>query len=273
MVRQGNGNGERIKTPLELEKEELRRLIRDFHPDKFMDASADDQKRSKSMVQMLNALGEIHENKKLISENGWPKGTTPPKEIPLVAIVNGRRIGVNFGYGNTPATPQQYFDEVREFHRDPSAYHARVVAENQAEHDRRESERMRRAAAEQREQERRAEIERVAREAHARAEQERAQREAEIKTITKRIEERFGITAEIPRLQELDRVFRGQKNESTVADMKKAEDVLEKVGAGISMFRGFKVTVSYFGQTNVNESTKTITIMMHETTDAAFGLS
>lgn len=130
-----NGNGrEGIKTPLELEKEELRRLIRDFHPDKFMQASAEDRQRVENMVKMLNALSEIHENKKLISENGWPKGTPAPKEIPLVAVApDGALIRINSTLNGEAFTPAAYFEKVREFHKDPVAFLAAVRERNRTQ--------------------------------------------------------------------------------------------------------------------------------------------
>ncbi len=134
MVRQGNGNGEKIKTPLELEKEELRRLIRDFHPDKFMQASPEDRKRVENMIKVLNALSEIHEHKKLISENGWPKGTPPPKEIPLVAVApDGALIRINSTLNGDAFSPAAYFEKVKEFHKDPAAFLAAVRERNQAQ--------------------------------------------------------------------------------------------------------------------------------------------
>ena len=59
---------------LEVEKDELRKLIKYFHPDTdpFINVSPEDKKRAENISKMLNAMSEIHERGKLISENGWP---------------------------------------------------------------------------------------------------------------------------------------------------------------------------------------------------------
>lgn len=225
---------------LKSEKDEIRKLIKYFHPDAFQEGTPEDKERAAMIAQSLSAMLELNDQKKLISENGWPKGTIDPIAIPLIAYADGRRIAVNYRFPQL-ATPQQYLDIVREFHTDPAAYLERVQAHNRAtqEHEEAERERVRKAD----------ELRKTAEEARKAAEE---LAETEHTRLVQVINKEYGIRydygsiiAEHDRKARISAVHRAQ-------ELQRIVKIFEQVGPPIADARGLHLTMTRSGVSRID---------------------
>jgi hypothetical protein len=238
-----NGGSESITTTLEAEKAELRPLLRDFHPDRFRNVpvTPKEKKQIDDLYRILTAFMELHAEKKTMRGNTrWPERTPPPTEMPLTALVDGKLVRVILT-SDRAANPQECFDEILKFHRDPVAYRQKIIIDNEA-----------------------VQKQEVAREKAAEeARERRAQFVAERAALAQSISDRFGLTLDITRLAETDSVV-SDRNNGQIQDIKKAIAVFESVGAAIAPLRGYTLVLARSGTTLITQSNSTITLCVSD---------